>query len=121
MISVFLIILCCAWTFIQADEPAYGISGNPGAVNILTGTGDLGKWLQIPDDTGIRLAGLWMADFNDLTLGGNGTHHNRRWTGNNLVIIDLAIDLHKAIGWKGALFGTEFLQFNGQPTNADAG
>ena len=48
-------------------------------------------------------------------------HHNRRWTGNSSFILDLFIDLQKAIGWKGASIGSEFLQFNGQPTNADAG
>lgn len=106
---------------LQADEPGYGISGNPGAVNILTGTGELGKLMHIPENTGIRLGGLWIGDYNALVSGGDGTHHNRHWTYNSLLILDLYIDLHKAIRWKGASFGTEFLQFNGQPTNADAG
>ena len=108
-------------SLIYAEESSYGISGNPGAVNILTGTGELGKSLQIPTSTGIRVGGLWMGDYNALMSGGNGTHHNRRWTGNSLLILDLYIDLHKAIGWKNASFGSEFLQFNGQATNTDAG
>jgi porin len=106
---------------VSADEPAYGISGNPGAVNILTGTGELGKLFHIPERTGIRLGGLWMGDYNVLLNGADGTHHNRRWTGNSSLILDLFIDLQKAVRWKGASFGTEFLQFNGQSTNEDAG
>ncbi len=112
----FLPLCLLATTLIYAKESTYGISGNPGAVNILTGTGDLGEWLQIPESSGVRLGGVWLGDYNDLLCGGDGTHHNRRWTGNSSFILDLSIKL-----WKNALFGTEFLQFNGQPTNADAG
>lgn len=103
---------------LHAEEASYGISGNPGAVNIQVGTGELGNILQIPKSSGIRLGGLWMGDYNALLSG--MTHHGR-WTGNSALIIDLSIDLKKAIGWKGAFIGSEFLQFNGQPTNFDAG
>ncbi|MBY0529098.1 MAG: carbohydrate porin [Rhabdochlamydiaceae bacterium] len=113
------LLLCSAFT--QADEASYGISGNPGAVNILTGTGELGKLLHIPKSSGVRLGGLWMGDYNGLLHGATKAHHHRKWTGNSLFILDLSIDLNKAIGWKHAYFGSEFLQFNGQPTNADAG
>ncbi|HSW87125.1 MAG TPA: carbohydrate porin [Rhabdochlamydiaceae bacterium] len=116
---VFIIFCLFAGTrFLHADEAGYGISGNPGAVNILTGTGELGEFLRIPKRSGIRLGGLWMGDYNVLL---SGVDHQRRGTGNSLLILDLFIDLQKAIGWKGASFGTEFLQFNGQPTNEDAG
>jgi porin len=108
-------------TCLQAEEASYGISGNPGAVNSFAGIGELGHWLRIPKSSGVRLGGLWMGDYNALMSGGDGTHHDRRWTGNSLFILDLFIDLQKAVGWKGASFGTEFLQFDGQPTNADAG
>jgi porin len=108
-------------TNLFSKEADYGISGNPGAVNILTGTGELGHFLHIPERSGIRLGGLWMGDYNVLLNGGNGAHDNRRWTGNSLFILDLSINLKKALGWKGAFLGVEFLQFNGQPTNADAG
>lgn len=101
----------------RAEEASFGISGNPGAVNILTGTGELGKLLQIPKSSGVRLGGLWMGDYNALLNGVDG----RRLTGNSSFILDLSIDLQKALKWKGAFFGTEFLQFNGQPTNKDAG
>jgi porin len=113
--------LLASIAFVQAEEANYGISGNPGAVNVLTGTGQLGRWLHIPEKSGVRLGGLWVGDYNYLMHGGHGAHHNRRWTGNSLFILDLSIDLQKAIGWKHGYFGAEFLQFNGQPTNGDAG
>lgn len=106
---------------LYAKETSYGISGNPGAVNILTGTGELGRWMRIPEDSGFRLGGLWMGDYNALISGGTKAHHSRRWTGNSSLILDLYVNLEKAIRWKGASFGAEFLQFNGQPTNQDAG
>lgn len=116
------VFLLCVWVgCLSADEPTYGISGNPGAVDILIGTGELGKRLKIPKNSGVRLGGLWMGDENFLLSGNSGAPHHRRWTGNSLFILDLSIDLQKAIGWKDAYFGTEFLQFNGSPTNADAG
>lgn len=121
LLLIFLILCLLKTTFIHADESGYGISGNPGAVNILTGTGELGKLLQIPESSGVRFGGMWMGDYNALISGGNGAHHNRRWTYNSLLILDLYIDLQKAVKWKGGSFGTEFLQFDGQSTNVDAG
>ncbi len=108
-------------TGLNSEESSYGISGNPGAVNILIGTGELGNLLQIPKTSGFRLGGLYMADTNALMSGGNGSHGGRVWTSNSVLILDLSIDMDKAFGWKGAFFGSEFLQFNGQSTNADAG
>ena len=99
-------------------DAGYGISGNPGAVEILTGTGQLGEWFQIPASSGVRLGGVWLGDYNALLSGRQST---QVLTGNSSLILDLSIDLEKAVKWKGALFGTEFLQFNGQPTNQDAG
>src|SRR5579872_4294253 len=111
----FLFIFLFLIIALSADEPSYGISGNPGAVNILAGTGELGKKLHIPEDSGIRVGGYWIGDCNSLVTGG------KVWTGNSLLILDLYINLQTAIRWKGASFGVEFLQFNGQPTNGDAG
>lgn len=98
-----------------AEEASYGVSANPGAVNIIPGTGALGERLQIPKKSGVQLGGVYLGDFNTLLHGGHGT------TGNSSLILDLSIDLKKSIGWPGAFFGVEFLQFNGQPTNANAG
>ncbi len=100
---------------LPAEEASYGISGNPAAVNILTGTGALGRTFQIPEKSGLRLGGAWLGDFNTLLHGGHGT------TFNSSLILDLFLDLNKSLGWKGGSFGAEFLQFNGEPTNKDAG
>lgn len=59
-----------------------------------------------------------MGDYNYLAYG--SIYHNR-WTGNSLAIIDLSVNLETMMGWSGAIIGGEFLQFNGQPTNSDAG
>lgn len=118
---IFALFLLSKIAILPAEEASYGISGNPGATNVLTGTGELGNLLRIPKNSGVRLGGLWMGDYNVLLSGATGAHHNRHWTGNSLFILDLSVDLQKAVGWKGAFFGSEFLQFNGQATNADAG
>lgn len=112
---VYPLFLLTQTMLLHAEEASYGISGNPGAVNVLTGTGELGRLVHIPEDSGVRLGGLWMGDTNVLVSAGHG------WTSNSSLIVDLYIDLQKAVGWKGASLGSEFLQFNGQPTNADAG
>lgn len=114
---IFVFSILASAIFCHSDEAGYGISGNPGAVDILTGTGELGNLLRIPKSSGVRLAGVWIGDGNPVA---NGVH-GRRFTGNSSLIADLSIDLEKAFGWKGGLFGMEFLQFNGQSTNQDAG
>lgn len=87
------------------------ISGNPAAVNADPGTGQLGKWLHIPDEAGLRLGGVWLGDTNGLISGGAnpGT-----WSFNSLLIVGANLDAEKLLGWKGASFGIQFLQFNGQ-------
>jgi len=111
--SIFLSIFA-----LSAEEAQYGVSGNPGAVNIEVGTGKLGEFFRIPSDSGVRFGGVWMGDGNALL---NGVDHTDWLTGNSSLILDLFVDFQKAVGWKGAFFGAEFLQFNGQSTNADAG
>jgi hypothetical protein len=95
-----------------------GISANPGAVNILTGTGLLGRLLGFGPDSGVRLGGLWIGDANYLFAGGA---EPRTWSFNSLLLVDLSLDLERLLRIPGAQFGVEFLQFNGQPTNNQAG
>lgn len=116
-IGTILLVLFVGAASVHATESTYGISGNPGAVEIVVGTGELGNLLQIPKSTGIRLGGYWIGDTNPLLSGVDGS----RLTSNSLLILDLSIDLEKAIRWRGGFFGVEFLQYNGQPTNRDAG
>lgn len=100
------------------DNTGGGISGNPGATNFLTGTGLLGRLLGFGKDSGVRLGGLWIGDANYLFAGGNDP---RTWSFNSLLLIDLTLDLEKLLRIPGAQFGVELLQFNGQPTNDQAG
>lgn len=97
---------------------AGGISANPGAVNFVTGTGQLGRLLGIGRDSGIHLGGLWIGDANYLISGGVDSE---TWSFNSLVLVDLGLDLQRLLHIPGAEFGVEFLQFNGQPTNEQAG
>jgi len=92
-------------------------------VNQVSGTGQLQasiqKALGIKDNHGIRIGGALVADTNSLFSG--GIPNVQRWTSNGLFLLNATVDTQKLIGWKGGLFGAEFLQFNGQNTNAQAG
>lgn len=105
-----------------ADEavatPAAAISGNPAAVNILTGTGKLGEFLGFDKESGVRVGGLWIGDASGVLAGGVSPG---RWGLNSLAIVDLSLDTEKLGWWKGGSFGTDFLQFSGQRTNGLAG
>lgn len=99
--------------------PAPGaISGNEGAVNFTTGDGFLQRLLKIPSDSGIQLGGIWLGDYNILMSGGAQPGASS-W--NSLLITSLQLDAEKLIGWAGADFGVQFLQFNGEDTNGQAG
>ncbi|MGA3086259.1 MAG: carbohydrate porin [Thermodesulfobacteriota bacterium] len=102
----------------SAGEASGGISANPGAVNIVTGSGELGRLLGFGKELGVHLGGLWVGDANYLLSGGAnpGT-----WSFNSLFVLDLSLDFQRLLNIQGAQFGVEFLQFNGQPTNQQAG
>jgi len=53
-----------------AEIAPSGISGNLAAVNIVTGTGLLGRMLGIDPDSGVRIGGAWVANANFLVEGG---------------------------------------------------
>jgi len=104
----------------QGGEPAppLGSSANPGAVNQITGTGQVGEWLGFKKDSGVFLGDVWAGDTNCLISGGE---QPGAWSWNSLLIISLGLDSEKLIGWKGGKFGIQFLQFDLQPTNQQAG
>jgi porin len=107
------------WISLVYGEPAsYGVSANPGSVDVIVGTGELGRRIGIPESSGVRLGGVWLGDYNALMSGRQST---QVLTGNSSLIIDFSVNFEKAIGWTGGMFGVEFLQANGQPTNTDAG
>lgn len=95
-----------------------GVSSNPAAVNINVGTGQLGQLLGLDEDSGLRLGGLWVGDASGVLSGGV---EPGQWGLNNLVVADLSLDAEKRWGWHGCSFGTQFLDYTGQPTNSLAG
>lgn len=94
------------------------ISGNPAAVNIVAGTGKLGELLGLEKESGLRLGGLWLGDASGVLVGGA---RPGQWGLNSLTVLDLNADTEKLGGWRGGLFGIQFLQYTGEPTNALAG
>jgi porin len=102
----------------SGDNALAAITGNPAAENQLPGTGLAGRLIHVPEDSGLRLGGLWLADTNDLFSGGA---QPGKWSWNSALIIGANLDAEKLLNWKGASFGVQFLQFNGQDTNGQAG
>jgi porin len=102
----------------SGDKALAAITGNPAAENQLPGTGLAGRLLHLPEDSGFRLGGLWLADTNGLLSGGA---QPGKWSWNSALIIGANLDAEKLLNWKGASFGVQFLQFNGQNTNGQAG
>ena len=108
--------------WIATADTKLGVSANPGATDATPGTGTVGRmiqdWLGAGKDTGVWFGGLWIGDANFLISGGA---QPGKCTLNSLVILGLRLDAEKLGGWKGGKFGAEFLQFNGSPTNDQAG
>lgn len=100
-----------------ADPAVAAVTGNPAATTFTTGTGQLGHWLGLRDEWGIRLGGLWLADANLLASGGL---HPGTWTFNSALFVSFGIDAEKMVDWRGASFGVQFLQLNGANTNGEA-
>lgn len=95
------------------------VSGNPSATDYsVVGTGWLGRTLGLKDEWGVKLGGLWLADTNIVAAGGA---QPGGWTNNSALFVGLGVDADKLVGWQGAKFGFQFLQFNGGETNEQAG
>lgn len=99
------------------DSKELGIAGNPAAVNVMTGSGSLGRLLGLEDNSGVRLGGLWIGNA-DIQMSG-------RLPGsasfNSMGIVDLQLDMTTLAGIPGGSFAATFLQFDGQNSNGRAG
>ena len=95
-----------------------GTAANPAAVNITVGNGMLGRWFGIDEDSGWRVGGVWVGDATSVPTGGLDPG---KWGLNSLAIVDVSVDAEKSWGWQGTSFGTQYLNFAGQPTNILAG
>jgi porin len=96
----------------------HAISANPGASNLLPGTGSLGRIIGFGSQSGIGLGGLWIGDADYLFTGGT---QPRSWSFNSLFILNLNLDLPRLIGLPGSSIDASMLQFNGQKANSKAG
>lgn len=101
-----------------ASDTVEAISANPGAINIESGTGLLSRLIGFDANSGVRLGGLWIGNADYLFSGGI---HPRTWSFNSLLLVDLNLDAEKLVGIPGGQLGAEFLQFNGQAANSEAG
>ena len=101
-----------------AQDALQGIAGNPGAVDVEPGTGALGRLIGFGPDSGVRLGGVLVSNGNYLASGGNSPGVA---SFNNLLVTGLDADLEKLIHIPGATVGASLLQFDGQPTNQQAG
>jgi porin len=102
----------------SAVQPQLGISSNPAAANIISGTGDLGRYIGINEESGVRVGGMWITDTNKIIAG--GLKHGK-WRENSLFLLNLTLDTEKMSLWDGGMGGVEFLQFNGFNANERAG
>ncbi|WP_237269573.1 carbohydrate porin [Synechocystis sp. CACIAM 05] len=102
----------------EPHQSVVAISGNPAASNMLVGTGQLGQWLGLDENSPLRLGGIFMGNISQQISGGNQPGSTDF---NGALILGLGIDLEKAVGWKNAFFEVEGLQYNGQPVNFAAG
>ena len=77
------------------DRGRTSVSSNPAAVNIVTGTGALGRLLGLDEESGVRLGGLWIGDASGILAGGSSPG---RWGLNGLTVVDLNLDGQKLFG-----------------------
>ena len=94
------------------------ISANPGASNLITGTGMLGHLIGLDNIPGVRVGGLWIGNADYLFTGGVKP---RTWGFNSLLFLNLNIDLQKLASIPGASMEAELMQFNGEDSNGKAG
>ena len=78
----------------SGDKVPAAITGNPAAENQLPGTGLVGRLIHLPEDSGLRLGGLWLADTNGLLSGGA---QPGKWSWNSALIIGANLDAEKLV------------------------
>ncbi|MDO8432465.1 MAG: carbohydrate porin [Candidatus Binatus sp.] len=100
------------------SSDAQPISANPGASNIIPGTGLLGHLIGLDRIPGVSVGGLWIGNANYLFTGGVKP---RTWSFNGVLLLNLNVDAEKLIGLPGGSLDAELLQFNGENDNGKAG
>src|SRR5580704_2234471 len=90
-----------------ANADVQPISANPGASNIIPGTGWLGSLIGLDHIPGVRVGGAWIGNADYLFTGGVKP---RTWSFNSLLIMNLNVDAEKLIGIPGGSFDAALLQ-----------
>ena len=94
------------------------ISANPGASNVIAGTGLLGHLIGLDNISGVTVGGVWISNANYLFTGGVKP---RTWSFNSMLLLNLNLDAEQLIGIPGSSIDAELLQFNGENDNGKAG
>lgn len=102
----------------QVDQPIAVSAGNPASVNQNVGTGQLGELIGLTPETGLRLGGIFLTDFNWLISGGK---EPGKTSWNYLFVAGANADLETLVDLPGAELGAQFLLFKGADTNGQAG
>lgn len=105
-----------AFAATPAEIPA--ISANPAAVEIIPGTGALGRLAGFTPDSGVRIGGFWIGNVDYLATGGVKP---TSWSYNSLLVLNLNLDADKLIALPGGSFDASLLQLNVEPANKRAG
>jgi porin len=103
---------------VLSSDNVQPISANPGASNIIPGTGLLGHLIGLDNIPGVRLGGLWIGNADYLFTGGVKP---RTWSFNSALLLNLNINAEKLLGIPGGSLDGELLQFNGEDANGKAG
>jgi len=87
-------------------------------IEMFAGTGELGRWLGIKPDSGLRLGGSVVAEGSNFLAGSFAPGNT---FGNGLFVLQLEGDLEKLAGIKDSKISVSGLQFNGSPANFYSG
>src|SRR5258708_26981919 len=101
----------------SVDPTPSGISGNIAAVNIVTGSGLLGRALGFDADSGVRIGGVWVSNANFLLAGGDKPGQA---SFNSLLVADLKLDFAKLANFSAGQFHAQFLPPTAPPTHDPA-
>ena len=102
----------------DANPLTHVITTNPQVNPYLNGWGKLGLLFGLSEESGIRLGGLYVPQFNWTISGGVRPHTT---FGGLVLALNAGLDAQKALGISGGTFGIEFLEYTGGATNAAAG
>jgi len=94
------------------------IPGSPSRAEENPGTGQLGQWLGLSNDSALRISGLWVGNASDQTSGGLPGYG--RGGLSQQALLGLRLDMAKTLHWQGASILVQGLQVNVANSAANA-